>query len=291
MINCVIYFYSNKNNMNLENKTCLITGATSGIGKETALSLAKEGANIVITSRNIEKGDKTKQEIISLTHNNKVEVMYCNLASFESIRLFVDEFKAKHKALHILINNAGIWEYKRKESVDGIELNFAVNHLAPFLMTNLLLDLIKSSAPARIITLSSIAHKMAKLNFADIEGKKSWNTLNSYAQSKLFNILFTKKLSQILRDSMVTANCVHPGVVNTSLFNKMNKTFKLLANPFMLTPKKGAQTTIYLATSPDLKDISGEYFSRKKISNPSKTAKNQKLIGHLWEISKDYTAI
>lgn len=277
--------------MILKDKVCLITGATSGIGKETALALAKEGATIVFTARNTEKGEKVKHEIIEATSNRNIETMYCNLASLESIRDFVDSFKNKYKNLHVLINNAGIWETKRKESADGIELTFAVNHLAPFLMTNLLLDMIKSSAPSRIINLSSDAHKPAKLNFKDIEGKNSWSSFGSYAQSKLCNILFTKKLSQILDGTGVTVNCVHPGLVNTTLFDKMNSLLTALFSPFMISSKRGAQTSIFLATSDDVKDISGEYFSKKKVITPSKVAKSIENAEKLWEISKRYTGV
>ena len=277
--------------MNLKDKVCLITGATSGIGKETALALAKEGATIVFTARNPEKGEKVKQELVEATGNENIETMYCNLASLESVRDFVDSFKNKYKNLHVLINNAGIWETKRKESDDGIELNFAVNHLAPFLMTNLLLDMIKSSSPARIINLSSDAHKPAKLNFNDIEGKKSWSSFGSYAQSKLCNILFTKKLSQILAGTGVTVNCVHPGLVSTTLFDKMNSILRAVFSLFMISSKRGAQTSIFLATSDDVKDISGEYFSKKKIVTPSKAAQNMENAEKLWEISKRYTGL
>ncbi len=275
--------------MEVKNKICLITGATSGIGKITAITLAEKGAKLIFTTRNKDKGEKTKQEIISSTGNKNVEYMYCNLASFDSIITFAEEFKKKYSSLHILINNAGIWETKRKESSDGIEMNFAVNHLAPFLLTNLLLDLIKNSAPARIITTSSAAHKQSKINFKDIEGKKSWSSIGSYAQSKLCNILFTKKLSQILENSEVTANCLHPGLVNTSLFDNMNSFLRLLFSPFMLTPQKGAKTIIYLAISHDVKNISGEYFVKQKIKSPSKTAKKQKDADKLWDLSLDYT--
>ncbi len=277
--------------MILKDKICLITGATSGIGKETALALAKEGATIVFTARNSTKGEKVKHEIIDSSGNENIEAMYCDLAAMESIRDFADSFKNRYNELHVLINNAGIWETKRKESADGIELNFAVNHLAQFLITNLLLDLIKSSAPARIINLSSDAHKPAKLNFKDIEGKNSWSSFGSYAQSKLFNILFTKKLSRILEGSKVTVNCVHPGLVNTTLFNKMNKFIRYIFNPFMISSKKGAQTTIFLATSDEVKNISGEYFKKKKIVSPSKAAKNIENAEWLWEISKRYTGL
>ena len=275
--------------MTLKGKTCLITGATSGIGKVTAIKLAKEEAFIVLASRNLEKGEKTKQEIIDTTGNKNIEVMFCDLASMKSIRDFVGSFKEKYNDLHILINNAGLWEFKRKESEDGIEMNFAVNHLAPFLFTNLLLDLLRNSAPARIINVSSMAHKMTKVNFDDIEGKKSWNGFKSYSMSKLCNILFTKKLSNILEGTAVTVNCLHPGLVSTALFNKMNKFLKNIVGYFMITPEKGAETSIYLATSDEVKNISGEYFVKKKIASPSKAAKDQKAINKLWDLSLKYT--
>jgi NAD(P)-dependent dehydrogenase (short-subunit alcohol dehydrogenase family) len=209
----------------------------------------------------------------------------------ESIRDFADEFRNKYQQLHILINNAGIWESKRNQSKDSIEMNFAVNHLAPFLLTNLLLDVVKKSAPARIINVASEAHRQGKIYFDDLEFEKNYSSLKSYAQSKLANILFTKKLSQQLKGSGVTVNCLHPGVVSTNLFDKMPKILVKAMGLFMISPEKGAQTTIYLATSPEVENTSGEYFDKSKPKKPNTQALRQDIADKLWEISEKYTGL
>ena len=277
--------------MTLKGKICVITGATSGVGKETAKALAKMGATVVLPVRNSMKGDTLKDEILAETPDAKLDLMHCDLASFESIRQFAKEFKAKYNELHILINNAGIWEYKRNLSEDGIEMNFAVNHLAPFLLTHLLLETIKKSAPARIINVSSNAHKYSKMNFPDLEFEKKYSSIKSYSQSKLANILFTKKLSQQMRGSGVTVNSLHPGFVKTGLFDKMPGFIVKIMGLFMISPVKGAQTTIYLATSPDVEKTSGEYFSESKRQKPSSEALRQDVADKLWGISEKYVGI
>ncbi len=277
--------------MDIQGKICLITGATSGIGKETAKVLAAKGAIVVLPIRDSLKGDILKDEILEQTPDAKIELMHCNLASFDSIRSFVKEFKSKHDKLHLLVNNAGIWETKRNLSEDGVEMNFAVNHLASFLLTHLLLDTIKKSAPARIINVSSEAHRNGKINFADLEFEKSFSSFKSYSQSKLANILFTKKLSQQLKDTGVTVNCLHPGVVSTGLFEKMPGFFTTVMKPFMLTPTKGAETSIYLATSPEVEKITGEYFVKKKPKKPATVALRQDVANKLWEVSEKYVGL
>lgn len=277
--------------MDIQGKICLITGATSGIGKETAKVFAAKGAIVVLPIRDSLKGDILKDEILEQTPDAKIELMHCNLASFDSIRSFVKEFKSKYDKLHLLINNAGIWETKRNLSEDGVEMNFAVNYLAPFLLTHLLLDTIKMSAPARIINVSSEAHRNGKINFTDLESGKSFSSFKSYSQSKLANILFTKKLSQQLKDTGVTVNCLHPGVVSTGLFEKMPGLFTTVMKPFMLTPTKGAETSIYLATSPEVEKITGEYFVKKKPKKPATVALRQDVANKLWEVSEKYVGL
>jgi NAD(P)-dependent dehydrogenase (short-subunit alcohol dehydrogenase family) len=277
--------------MDLQGKVCIITGATSGIGKETAKALASKGAILVLPIRDSLKGDILKDEILEQTPNAKIDLMHCNLASFDSIRSFVKEFKNKYDKIHVLVNNAGIWETRRNLSEDGIEMNFAVNHLAPFLLTNLLIDVLKKSAPARVINVSSEAHRSGKIIFADPEMEKGYSSFKSYSQSKLANILFTKKLSQILKGDGVTVNCLHPGVVSTGLFEKMPKILTGLMKPFMLTPAKGAETSIYLATSQEVEKTSGEYFVKKKPKKPAPEALRQDIANKLWEMSEKYTGL
>jgi retinol dehydrogenase 12 len=278
-------------NMNLTSKTIIITGSTSGIGKATALELARQGATLVLPVRNIAKGNALKEEIMQKTGNPRVEIFQCDLSSFQSVRNFASAFLSKYNKLNILINNAGLWESKHKRSADGIELTWAVNYLAPFLLTHLLLDIMKESAPARIINVSSEAHRTGTINFNNMEGNKRWNSFRAYGQSKLANILFTRKLAELLIHDNITVNCLHPGVVATRLFNWLPGFVVKLASLFMLTPEKGAQTTIYLATSPGVEHITGEYFVRNKIKKTSKEGNDTYLADRLWEVSMKMTGL
>ncbi|MCU0426147.1 MAG: SDR family oxidoreductase [Candidatus Kapabacteria bacterium] len=276
--------------MSLAGKVCLITGGTSGIGKETARAIASMGAHVILAARNLELAERVKQDIIASHKSASIDIMQCDLASFASIMTFVQAYKAKYDRLHILINNAGLMERERKVSRDGIELTFAVNHLAPFLLTKLLLDTMKSSAPARIINVASDAHRGGTINFDDLEGKKSYSLWKAYGQSKLANILFTRHLASMLRGTSVSVNCLHPGVVATDLFDIIPPPFNYLAKLFMLTPEKGAETTIFLASSPSVEDITGEYFNKKKIAVTSKLAQDADLAARLWLVSEQYIA-
>jgi NAD(P)-dependent dehydrogenase (short-subunit alcohol dehydrogenase family) len=271
----------------IKNKICLVTGATSGIGQQTAFQLSRLGAQVVITYRDILKARETEKWIASETGVN-IKTFYCDLSSFDSIRNFVKEFKANYGQVDVLINNAGIWEKENKLSRDGIELIFATNHLGPFLLTNLLLDIMGKNGPARIVNVSSGSHKNATINFDDIELKKQFNGYKAYGQSKLANLLFTKLLSEKLRHDNVTVNCLHPGVVSTDIFNNLGKIAVGILKPFMLTPEKGARTSVYLATSDEVSHINGAYFSRKKVVNSSKISNDIKIAQKLWDLSMKY---
>lgn len=277
--------------MDMQGKTAIITGATSGIGWITALAVAGEGAHLVLPVRNMDKGRALRGEIREKTGNTNVALHECRLDSFASIRAFAEAFLSGHGQLHLLVNNAGIWETKRSLSLDGIEMNFAVNHLAPFLLTNLLLDPIRESAPSRIVNVSSMAHKQATMRFDDLEGKKHWSSMRSYAQGKLANIMFTRKLAADLKDEGVTVNCLHPGVVNTRLFDKMPWPFRKLFGLFMISPRKGAQTTVHLATSPDVQNITGEYFVKKRVAKTSRHAADMDAAQRLWDVSLAYCGL
>ena len=274
----------------MKNKIVLITGATSGIGKETALGLAKLGATIVFTTRDSLKGEKTRNELIAATNNENIDMLQCDLASFESIKNCCKEFKSKYDRLHVLINNAGVWDFKRRISKDGIENIFATNYLAPFLMTNLLLDVLKKSNPSHIINLTSGMH-YGTINFNDIEFKQNFSGIKAYRQSKLGLILFTRLLAKKLEGGNVTVNCVHPGMNKTDLgrdaggFSRM--IFKLMGKD----PKIGAETSIYLASSPDVENITGEYFAKKKIKRSSKESYDMDLAKQLWDVSKKYVKL
>jgi retinol dehydrogenase-13 len=236
----------------MKQKTILITGATSGIGKETAKELASLGATIVFTSRDQKRGDDVRKELVEETGNEKIFSEYCDLASFDSIRDFCKNFLQNYDRLDVLINNAGTWNKSKKLSKDGIEMTFAVNHLAPFLMTNLLLERIKESAPARIITLSSALHFSAKSPFEHTEDERAFKGMQAYNDSKLANVLFTKELARKLEGTRVTANAIMPGFIATGLFRDNNIFLKKFISFIAKSPKKGAETSVYLASSPEV---------------------------------------
>lgn len=271
----------------MKNKTILITGATSGIGKETALGLAKLGATIIFTTRDEAKGEKTKNDLIATTQNKNIHMLKCDLASFASIRTCCQEFTAKYDKLHVLINNAGIWDFTRKTSKDGIENIFATNYLAPFLMTHLLLDTLKKSAPSRIINVSSGLH-YGTIHFDDIEFKEKFSGMKAYRQSKLALILFTRLLAKKLDGTGVTVNVVHPGMNKTHLGRDAGGFSQIMFKLLGKDPKIGAETSIYLASSPEVEKITGEYFAKKKIKQSSKESYNMDLAKKLWDVSKTY---
>jgi NAD(P)-dependent dehydrogenase (short-subunit alcohol dehydrogenase family) len=274
----------------LKNKIVLITGVTSGIGKETALGLAELGATIVFTSRDNLRGEKTRNELISATNNQNIDMLECDLASFESIKNCCKKFKSKYDNLHVLINNAAIWDFNKRISKDGIENIFATNYLAPFLMTNLLLDMLKKSNPSRIINVTSGMH-YGTINFDDIEFKQNFSGAKAYRQSKLALILFTRLLAKKLEGTGVTVNCVHPGLNKTRLGRDAGrfsqKIFKLMGKD----PKIGAETLIYLASSTDVENITGEYFAKKEIKKSSKESYNMDLAKKLLDVSEQYLKI
>jgi NAD(P)-dependent dehydrogenase (short-subunit alcohol dehydrogenase family) len=273
----------------IEGKTCLITGATSGIGKATAIELAKRGAQIIYTARDLEKAKIVKEEIISKSQNNDVEFFECELSSLESIKKLAENFKKRYLALHVLINNAGLWEAHRKLSKDGIELTFAVNYLAQFLLTDLLLGLLKKSAPSRVINVSSELHRKGKINFDDLELKKHYNGMKAYYNSKLAIVLFTKELARRLQGTGVTANIAHPGLAKTDIYRALPSIEKKLIFLFgAITPEEGAKTSICLAMSDEVSNISGEYFARGKITKSSDESYDIEEVRKLWNISVEY---
>jgi len=272
----------------MEGKVCLITGATSGIGKETALALARMGATVVFTARNPEKGRTTRDQIIASSRNETVDALECDLSSLSSVRDFCTIFQARHTRLHVLVNNAGTWEKERKVSKDGIENTFVVNHLAPFLMTNLLIDTLKNSAPARIISVSSGLHG-GTINFDDVEFRTNFKGMKAYRQSKLANILFTKELSRRLIGTGVTANCLMPGLVATDLSRNASAFNRSFFRIFGASPEKGAETSIYLASSPEVANISGQCFRKRKVVKTSKESSDPALAKRLWDLSEKYT--
>ncbi|MBB5186705.1 NAD(P)-dependent dehydrogenase (short-subunit alcohol dehydrogenase family) [Zhongshania antarctica] len=283
--------------MSMLNKVCLITGASSGIGKETALALAAQGAELFLLCRNAQKGEAVLAEIAAQSPECRATLLLGDLASQQDIRRVAQNFLDTDKPLHLLLNNAGVMNTKRKVTAEGIEETFAVNHLAYFLLTNLLLERIKQSAPARIVSVASEAHAFVKgVQFNDIEYKTTpYKIFKVYGHSKLCNILWTRSLSQKLAGTGVTVNCVHPGAVATHLGHQDNallgKIVGGITKLFFKTPEQGAQTSIFVATSPSLDNVSGEYFANCKLGKIKPWAKDDVAAERLWKISEEYLKI
>lgn len=280
----------------MDGKVALVTGATNGIGKVTALELAKLGAAVVLAGRNRDKSQATVDEIKERSGNPNVEALVADLSVMSEVRRLADEFKAKHDRLHVLVNNAGGVFPQRRMTDDGYEMTFALNHLNYFLLTNLLLDVLKASAPARIVNVSSDAHRAGRMRFDDLNAEKKYGIggWTAYSQSKLANVLFTYELARRLDGSGVTANVLHPGFVATgfgrSSAGLMNRVMGLL-HRFALTPEEGARTTVYLASSPEVEGISGKYFEKSKAVPSSRASYDEESQRRLWAISEQMTGL
>jgi NAD(P)-dependent dehydrogenase (short-subunit alcohol dehydrogenase family) len=277
--------------MTMQGKICLITGGTNGIGKSTAQELARMGATVVIVGRSAEKTRQIVEEIRLATSNENVDSLLADLSSQQDIRRLAGDFKSKYSQLHVLLNNAGGAFMTRQLSVDGIEMTFALNHLAYFLLTNLLLDVIKASAPARIINVSSDAHSGGKIEFDNLQGERSYSSFGPYGSSKLANILFTIELARRLEGTGVTVNALHPGFVSTG-FGKNNpgllmKIIGIVVPLIALSPEKGAETSTYLASSPAVEHITGKYFVNCKATQPSQQATDSVVARKLWGVSAE----
>ncbi|MCH7959150.1 MAG: SDR family oxidoreductase [Candidatus Hydrogenedentes bacterium] len=282
-----------KDTTDMNGKTCLVTGANSGIGKATAAGLAAMGATVVMVCRDAVKGETALNEIITETGSQDVSVMIADLASLKSIREFAANFLDKHERLDVLINNAAIMPTSRTETSDGFETQFGVNHLAPFLLTHLLLDLLKASAPSRIVNVSSTLHHKATLDLDDLQYERNkYRAMQAYGRSKLANILFTYELARRLKGTGVTANCLHPGVVRTSLMRDLPfflQPLLKIAGMMMLSPSGGARTSVHVATSPDLEGVTGEYFDKCAVTRSSSVSHDAESGARLWEISAELT--
>ena len=273
-------------------KVVLITGGTSGIGKAAATALAAMGAKVVVTGRNVEKGQRAVEDIKHESGREDVSLMVADLTVQAEVRRLAGEFEERHERLDVLVNNAGVVQSKRTETSDGIETTLAVNHLAPFLLTNLLLDLLKRSAPSRIITVASEAERWGKMDLDDLQSRRKYRGFPVYGMTKLANIMFTFELAMRLEGTGVTANCIHPGAVNTNFGTNSSGLGTLLFRafkPFMRSPEQGADTVIYLASSPDVEGMSGKYLSDRKLTTASDQAYDEALRKRLWEISEELT--
>lgn len=278
----------------MKQKICLITGGSSGIGKASAKALVETGIEVSIVGRDASKNSAVIEEIKKKTETNSIGAIQADLSKQKSIRELVENFRRNYDHLDILINNAGVFRASRELTYDGIEMTFAVNHLAPFLLTNLLLEELKANAPSRVITVSSVAHRRAKIDFDNLQGELQYSGIRAYSQSKLANLLFTYELARKLKGTGVTSNCLHPGAVSTNLVNTGSGIYGLvwkIMKPFMLSPEKGAETCVYLATSLEVEAITGKYFVKKRPVSSSKESYDEIAARRLWEISANLTGL
>lgn len=278
----------------MNNKLCVITGANSGIGFETAKALARKGAYLVMVCRNEDKAEAARQEIIEETSNPGIDIVLCDFAIQAEIRNAAEEIKKNYKKVDVLINNHGFLASERQDTVDGLEETFAVNHIGYFMFTNLLLDMVKAADRGRIVSVASGAHRAGEFDPENIQLDNNFTPWKAYGNSKLFNILFTRELANQLVDTNVTANCLHPGVVATNFAQSgswIMRTLFTIGKPFFISPKKGAETSIYLATSDKVKEVNGAYFRNKKVATPSKAARDDEAAKQLWDMSKKLCSI
>jgi len=273
----------------MQGKVCMVSGATSGIGKATALGLAQMGATVVMVSRDRARGEAAQSEIKTKSGNNAVDLLIADLSSQQSVRQLAENFKRNYTQLHVLINNAGVFMLTRRETVDGLEMTFAVDYLAPFLLTNLLLDVLKASAPARIVNVSSESHEAGYIKMDDLQAKKGYRPMRVYGQAKLALVLFTYELARRLQGTGVTANCLHPGLVATNIAQRdlwpIARTAAKLVLFFGISPEEGAKTSIYLASSPDVEGVTGKYFVKSIPKRSTPISYNESLQQQLWEES------
>ena len=280
----------------LPNKIILVTGATSGIGEVTARELARQGAHVVILARNAEKAAKTQQKIIQATGNERVDVVLADLSNLSQVRAVAADLHARYPRLDVLVNNAGLmFGAERQVSAEGYELTLATNHLGPFLLTSLLFDLVRNAPAGRIVNVASMAYRFSRPTLDDLQSARSYSAALEYGTTKLFNIMFTQELARRLRAAdaeQVTTNCLHPGAVATGYGTHSGGWLGAaiaLARPFMISPEKGAETSIFLASDPSVAAVSGGFFDKKKpvpVKSDFNTPENSR---RLWELSEELT--
>lgn len=273
---------------------CMVTGATSGLGKVTARALAEQGATVIVVGRSLSRAEATVTRIVEQTGNARVTYFLADLSSQSDIRRLAAQLERRYGRLHVLVNNAGAAFGRRQESVDGIEMTLALNHLGYFLLTDLLLPALKAAAPSRIINVASAAHAGSVISFDDLQGRQKYNRFKAYGQSKLANILFTYELARRLEGTGVTVNAVHPGLVATN-FGLNNRGILRLARRLVnmtiaLDAEKGAESIIALATSPEYDGVTGRYFVKGQAAASSQASYDQATARRLWTISANLTA-
>lgn len=281
----------------MKNKVCIITGATSGIGKATALGLAKMDATVVIVARDQARGRASVAELQAASGNSNVGLLVADLSSLAEVRQMGSEFRSRYDQLHVLINNAGVAPTRRNVTVDGLEAVFVVNYLAPFLLTNLLLDMLKDTAPARVVNVAGDYHRKASIHFDDLMSENDYNGIRANNQAKLALILFTYELARRLEGTGVTANCLHPGAVATGAplkdpdLSSFGRIMYRLVKPFFTSPEKGAETPIYLAASPEVENVTGKYFIKKEEVTSSPESYDLETAQRLWDVSMELSGL
>ncbi len=272
-------------------KVCIVTGATSGIGRAAASALAQQGATVVLLSRNAQKCARVATEIQGQTGNQNIGFIATDLSSLKAVRAAAAEFRQRYSRLDVLLNNAGVSPSKRRESVDGFEYTFALNHLGHFLLTNLLLDMLVASAPSRIVSVSSSIYKQAKLDFEDLQLRRGFSAMKAYANSKLANLLFTVELARRVADKRVTVNAMAPGLVKTNIGQEEGWFYafsKRLADFFGgKTPEQGADTLVWLATAPEVAGVTGKYYEKRQAMPLSRDAADPDLASRMWRVSEE----
>jgi len=279
----------------VDGRVCVITGATSGIGRAAASELAALGATLVIVARDPARGAAARDEIVDETGNREVALEVADLRSQRQVRELAARLMAALPEIHVLVNNAGLTLSERRLTEDGVEETFAVNHLAPFLLTNLLLDRLRASAPARVVTVASAAHRGAAIPFDDLNGERGFSGWLAYGWTKLANILFTIELARRLEGSGVTATCLHPGVVATGFGREgpllIREFQRFLGRLLLLDPTQGADTLVWLASSPEVAGASGGYYAKRRLQTPSRAARDAVAARRLWQESERLTGL
>ena len=278
----------------MNQKVCIVTGASSGIGKETAEGLAELGATVVMVCRSRKRGDDALADIRRRSGSNSVELLLADFASLDSVRTLAKEFMQKHDSLDVLVNNAGVAMLRRSVTVDGFETTFQVDYLSHFLLTNLLLDELKRRAPSRIVNVSSASHYGGHMNLDDLQMKNRYGVMKAYSRAKLAQVLFTYELSRRLEGTGVTANCLHPGAVATNIWSRPLGPFSFLgkiSRLFLISPKAGAETPVYLASSPEVEGVTGRYFEKKREKKSSAESYDRNLAEKLWTESARMTGL
>ena len=266
----------------------MITGGNAGLGKATALALAGRDAKVVIVSRSRKRGEAALAEMRRESGRDDIDLLVADLSSQRQVRRLAADFKQKYERLHVLVNNAGVIPRARQITEDGLEMQFAVNHLAYFLLTAELLDMLQAGAPARIVNVSSMVHAWATLDFDDLQNERHYSPTGVYAQTKLMNVLFTYELARRLAGTAVSVNCLHPGVIPTNLNAAYMGRRRGTATPEQL--RRGAQTTVYLASSPEVEGVTGKYFVDQRARRSAAVSYDEAIAGRLWRISEQYVS-